>query len=324
MRRAMLRAFGGFMVLLLVLPGTGVRAQGLPTITPINPVSSSRSGLYFQPYRTPSPGRWVTSLSLDYGSAIEYNHVHTADYILDSELLRVSLGLSRDLGSRAFLLFDGSIAGAYDGFMDGILDWYHGALGIRMGERERRPKDSFLYRISFPDGRTVQRSGSNLFLQDIRVGFGVRPTAMLQAVFSMTLPTSTAPAGYGRGVPSANVLTTLRAPLGQRVWYEGSAGAGYTPRHGAFSDRQKELFVAVTSGIRIAVWGRHSLFANLFYHSPYYQATTLPSLDRRELSLDFGWILHTKGAGEWRVGMTEDLEPGGPGIDLVLRVGRVF
>jgi hypothetical protein len=66
------------------------------------------------------------------------------------------------------------------------------------------------------------------------------------------------------------------------------------------------------------------LYANLFYHSPYYQNTTLPALDGRDLSLDFGWILAERGGSEWRVGLTEDLEPGGPGVDLVLRLGRSF
>jgi hypothetical protein len=41
----------------------------------------------------------------------------------------------------------------------------------------------------------------------------------------------------------------------------------------------------------------------------------------RELSLDFGWLLATAGGAEWRLGMTEDLDPSGPAIDLVFRLG---
>jgi hypothetical protein len=99
---------------------------------------------------------------------------------------------------------------------------------------------------------------------------------------------------------------------------------GYTPSHGDLANLQRTTLVAVSSGLRYRVWGSQSLFGNLFYHSPYYHDTSLPSLDRRELSLDFGWILETRGGGEWRVGLTEDLEPGGPGVDLVLRLGRTF
>jgi hypothetical protein len=312
------------LVILALATPAGAWAQGLPSFAPLNPMSSSRSGLYYQPLREPAPGRWATALSLDYASIIEYNQLPQADYVLDSEVLRMSLGLSRDLGARTFLMVEASAGGAYAGFMDGFLDWYHSALGIRVSERDRRPRDRFLYEITLPDGRTVQRSRSNLFLDDLRVGLGFRPSSGLQTVVSLTVPTSTGPVGYGRGVPSLNLLNTVGAELSPRVHYEGSLGLGYTPTNGSLARLQRELFVAVTSGARVMVWGHNSVFANLFYHSPYYQDTTLPSLDRRELSLDFGWIVQTRTGVEWRVGMTEDLEPAGPGVDLVLRFGRTF
>jgi Protein of unknown function (DUF3187) len=309
--------------LLLALPRLA-GAQGLPEYAPLNPISASRSGVYFQPYRDPAPGRWTTSISLDYGSLIEYNRLPRADYILDSEVLRLNFGLSRDLGARAFVTLAGSLGGAYDGFLDGFLDWYHGALGIEVTERERRPRDEFRYAITLPDGTAVQRARSDLFLHDLRLGLGLRHNSMLQTVLSLTLPTSTGPDGYGKGVPSVAALNTLRATLDPRLVYEGSLGLGLTASSGRMPESQKEIFVAASSGLRLRVWGRQSLFANLFYHSPYYRATTLPGLDLRELSLDFGWILQTRRGGEWRIGMTEDLEPGGPGVDLVLRFGRTF
>jgi hypothetical protein len=66
------------------------------------------------------------------------------------------------------------------------------------------------------------------------------------------------------------------------------------------------------------------LFGNLFLHSPYYDETLVPALDRREFSFDFGWILAGAEGKELRLGMTEDLEPGGPAVDLVFRVGGRF
>ena len=311
-------------LVLLLLPHEKGWCQGLPEFAPLNPMGSSRSGLYFQPFRDPVPGRWVATLGVDYASVIEYNRLPAADYILDSELLRVGLGLSRDLGARSFLTVGAAVGGAYAGFLDGFLDWYHGALGIEVSERESRPRDKFLFTVTLPDGRTVTRSRSDLFFEDVRVGLGMRHNAMFQTVLSVTLPTSTGPEGYGRGVPSLAVLSTIRSRLNPGLLYEGSIGLGYTPAEGRFPEGQRELFLAVTSGMRFRVWGRQSLYANLFYHSPYYYDTTLPALDLRELSLDFGWILQNRRGGEWRVGLTEDLEPGGPGVDLVFRFGRTF
>lgn len=311
-------------VLLIAAPAGDALGQGLPSYAPLNPMGSSRSSLYFQPFVDPSPGAWDMALTMDYASTIEYNRLPPADYVLDSELLRLNLSARRDLGRRTFLLLDVPFGGAYSGFMDGFLDWYHGTLGITVIERERRPTDQFLYTVTLPDGETVSRSRSDFFLGDLRLGLGVRHQGGVQTVVSLTLPTSTGPEGYGRGVPGVAVLNTLRRQLAPKLLYEGSVGLGFTPRHGAFLEGQREMFLAATSGLRIRIWDRHSVFGNLFYHSPYYRNTTLPALDGRELSLDFGWILETSGGDEWRFGLTEDLEPGGPGVDLVLRVGRTF
>jgi hypothetical protein len=309
---------------LLLAAAPHAEAQGLPEFSPLNPMASSRTGLYYQPYRDPAPGRWTAAFSFDYASVIEYNRLSQADYVLDSELLRMSLGLTRDLGPRTFVTLNGALGGAYAGFLDGFLDWYHGRLGIRMSERERRPKDQFLYTVTLPDGRSVSRSRQNLFIDDLRFGLGIRAGSQVQSVFSLTLPTSTGPQGYGRGVPSLSVINTMRAAVTPQLGYEGSLGLGFTPAHGDMTEGQRELFLSLTSGLRWRVWGHQSVYANLFYHSPYYRETTLPALDRRELSLDFGWILRTSQGGEWRLGLTEDLEPAGPGVDLILRLGRVF
>jgi hypothetical protein len=311
------------LVLILARPSAG-QSQGLPDFAPLNPVGSSRSGLYFQPYREPAPGRWTGSVALDYASVIEYNLLPRADFVLDSELMRLNLGVSRDLSARTFLLVDAALGGAYEGFLDRFFDWYHGALGIRVSERELRPRDQFLFAITAPDGSIVRRARSDLFLRDLRLGLGVRLNPMLQTVVSVTLPTSTGPEGYGRGVPSLSLLSTVRARPNPRLLYEGSIGVGFTPRYGGLAELQRQAFLAVTSGLRARVWGRQSVFANLFYHSPFYDGTSLPALDLRELSLDFGLILEARQGGEWRIGLTEDLEPGGPGVDLVLRVSRTF
>jgi hypothetical protein len=299
-------------------------AQGLPGLAPVNPVAASRSGLSFEPYRDYRPGRWSVQLGLDYGSAIESNTYPAATYLLDTELLRLRAGVTRDLGPRAFVLLDGELAGAYGGFLDEFLDWYHGVLGIEMPEREERPFNDFLYAVALPDGPSAARRASDLYLGDLRVGVGYRILPVLQSIIAVTLPTATGPEGYGRGVASLNLLNTVRAPLNPRLIYEGSLSAGYTASHGTFSEVQRELLLAASSGLRLRFWGRQSVYGNLFYHSPYYEETSLPSLDRRELSFDFGWLLTTGGGTEWRLGMTEDLEPGGPAIDLVFRLGARF
>jgi hypothetical protein len=310
------------LALLLASPRTA-SGQGLPAFAPMNPLATSRSGLSFLPYQEARRG-WTVTVALDYASTIEDNSTIAPGYLLDSELLRLRIGLRRDLGQRTFLVLEPQVRGAYPGFLDGFLEWYHGLLGIEVPERERRPRNSFLYRVGLPDGRVITRRPDDLFLGDLRTGVGFRLLPAFQSVLLLTLPTGTGPDGYDTGVVSFNLLNTVRATLNPRLHYEGSLSAGYTPTHGPMADFQHSFLLAGSSGLRLRVWGRQSIYANLFYHSPYYDGTLLPSVDRRDLSLDFGWILAAKDAREWRLGLTEDLEPGGPAIDLVFRLGARF
>ena len=312
------------LLLLLSLVASPAPAQGLPAYAPINPAAASRTPLSFQPFRPYRPGRWAVAADLSYASTIESNLLPTATFLLDSELLRFWLGLSRDLSPRTFVLADAEVLGAYPGFLDGFLEWYHRLLGIAIPERERRPRDAFGYIVDLPGGPRLQRRPDDAFLGDLRLGLGFRPYRAVQSVLVVTLPTATGPAGYGRGVPSFGLLNTVHLPVGRAAAYEGSLSAGFTPTHGALAGVQRELMVAASSGLRLRLFGRQSIYGNLFYHSPYYHGTTLPSLDRRELSFDFGWIVGTGGASEWRVGMTEDLEPSGPAVDLVFQLGGRF
>jgi len=307
----------------LVLPVAG-QAQGLPAFAPINPMATSRSGLAFEPYYAARPGKWSGSISLDYASTIEVNERPAATYFLDSELLRVRLDLVRDLNPRVFLKAGVELDGAYAGFLDGFLHWYHNLFGFDIPERDKRPRNAFLYEIALPGRAAIFRRSSGLFLGDIRLGSGYRWRPGVQSIAYLTLPTSSGPEGYGRGVVSWNLVNTIRAPLWHRLMFEGSLGLGYTPTHGDLASVQRETMVSASSGLRFRVVGRHSVYANLFYHSPYYRGTTLRALDRRDLSLDFGWALARKNGGDWRVGMTEDLEPGGPAVDLIFRLGRSF
>lgn len=297
------------------------RAQGLPAYRPVSPVADSRTALGFEPYRTAGPGRWSGSLALDYGSAIEHAFKPSARYDLDAEILRLRLSVVRAVGVRGFVGLDAGVGAGYPGFLDGFLDWYHGLIGITLRDRERRPQNAFLYQFELPDGQLLTRRSTGVFLGDARLSAGMRLGRHLQTVATLTLPTSTAPAGYGRGVVAGGVVTTVRAPLGRRVVYEGSLGAGYTPRHGDLIAYQRTTFLSGSSGLRWRFWGRQSIYGNLFVHSPYYHDTTIAALDLRELSFDFGWILATRAGREWRLGLTEDLEPSGPGIDLVFRLG---
>ncbi|MBA2627088.1 MAG: hypothetical protein H0U85_03680 [Gemmatimonadales bacterium] len=300
---------------------SALHAQGLPLHEPLNPTAAARSGVYAQPYVTFSPERWRVSVTTAYGNAIESESSRGASYLLDAEVSRTTFAVTRDLSAAHFLRVDAAITGAYSGFADGFFAAYHRLIHYTQPERLARPPNTFAYDLSLPGGPRISRSRYAVAAGDVRVTLGIRHSRKLQSVLSVTAPSATGPAGYGRGTFSLSTIHTVLLPLSSRIAWESTLGAGVTPRHGPLAPFQRALFGSASSGLRLRLWGAESAYGYLFYHTPYYHSTTLASLDRRELTGDFGWIHQGRAGRAWYVGLGEDFGSGDAGIDLVLKVG---
>jgi Protein of unknown function (DUF3187) len=312
--------------LAISLTPAALGAQSLPILHPSNPVAESRTGLYFQPVVAASPG-WRFATALDYASMVEIGFRGTladTSYLLDAEVLRLNLSATRDLGPRYFVTGEAWVGGAYNGFLDGFLNWYHGLFGIRFPEREDRPRNTYAYFYRDVAGRQYRFGRNNFGLGDVRFGLGRHHASGTQSVLSITLPTSTLGEGFRRGTPSVGLLNTYRATVTPRLVYEGSASTGFTPRHGELARFQNRFFFLGTSGIRWRTTGGLWSFGNLFLHSPYYSGTGAGQLDRWDFTVDFGWMIRGKSGREFRFGMTEDLWPSGPAVDANFRLGMTW
>lgn len=310
-------------VLAFLAGGAPLRAQSLPFHRPLNPFSATRSALAHQPYESYAPARRSFVVTLEYGNAIEYDIPTTAptSFLLDAEFMRASAAWRRELSPHAFLTIRGELGGSYAGFADGFFVWYHDLINFEQPERSARPRNVFGSELDLPDGRRIVREPTPLTFGDVEATVGFRHSLTQQTAITVTLPTATS-GHFGRGVPGAGVVHTLRVPLRPMLTFEGSIGAGVTPRHGELADYQRTLFLSGSTGLRLRLWGGESIYGFFFYHSPRYVGTTFPSLDRREITGDFGWIRRARDGSEWRVGFSEDLAPGDAGIDLILKVGR--
>ncbi len=298
-------------------------AQGLPAYASMNPMVNSRTGLATQPYLSPGR-RWRVTALIDYASMIEYAAPpsSTAAYLLDAELLRAELTVTREVGGNAFLLGQTSLNAAYDGFLDGFIDWYHDLFHFPTGARKIRPRNRFGDSLNIPGGPRFDRTSPGTYLGDLRLGAGLRHSAHWQTMLSATLPTNTGPDGFRRGTFSINAVTTLRSEFAKgRLTYEGSLGVGMTPAHGELEEFQHATFLMVSQGLRARVAGPFHLYTNLIYHSALYRDTGTSELDARELTIDLGGFFKFRRGPEWSVGLTEDLEPSGPAIDVSFRLG---
>jgi hypothetical protein len=286
----------------------------------MNPMVQRRSGLATLPW-VEAGKRWRVSWLTDYASIIEFADLPAVQYLQDAELLRLELTATRGIGSRGFLLVSGSLQGAYDGFLDGFLDWYHDLTGFEVAPRKLRPRNAFAYEVAIAGEPPAEYQPSGAFLGDLRVGAGLRHSRHWLTAFWITLPTNTGPDGFRKGVPSFNATMTLRSDFGNRFTYEGTLGAGYTTSHGDFRELQQSLLLMVTQGLRARVTGPLHLYANLIYHSALYHDTGTRALDARELTIDTGGFLKFRRGPEWILGLSEDLEPSGPAIDVTFRIG---
>src|ERR1051326_8522769 len=144
---------GGAAALVCLTSALGTRAsaaQALPPYGSMNPMVFSRTGLETQPCG--APGRWRVGVLLDSASPIEYTVTPPLIYLMDAELLRLNLTVTREVRKNVFVLGEGSFNGAYDGFLDGFLQWYHNLVGLQVAARKIRPKNTFGYELDLPDG----------------------------------------------------------------------------------------------------------------------------------------------------------------------------
>lgn len=307
-------------LVLFVLGSEALHAQGLPAYRSISPVMASRSALGFQPVVAQAPG-WHGSFQFDYGNVLESQTREHADIVLDGELMRAELTLSRSFG-RWFVQGALPLESAQRGKLDGFINWWHGVFGFNESVRAGRRKDLYEYFIALPDSDSVRWDEGGPALGDARLTFGFHHSPAWQTVFVASLPTNGRPDGWGLQTVALGLSTTGRVELAKdRLMLEGSLGAGYTPAAGRFREYQRTAFVSASAGLRLRVVGQQAVYTNLLFHSAAWQNTTLPALDNQDVSLDFGFLLKPGNGPEIVLGMVEDPYAFGPAVDLVLRAG---
>lgn len=314
-----MRLLPAFALLLAAVP---LAAQDLPPFVPVNPIIAARSPLYAQPIIGAAPG-WRFRLVTDYSNVIETGtSVDRREYLLDAELLQMDLWVTRDLSPQAFLLGDLSVRGGYDGHLDAFLNWYHDLIGLPVPARNRRPEDTFGWKQTLPDGRVIERSRPGTFLGDLRVGAGVR-FGRSQLVGTVTLPTASASGdGWGRKAVGVAGSLTSRLAQGDRLIVDGGLSAGWTPTQGPLAEYQKSAFLGGMIGSRWRFSGSQSLYATVAFQTANWKGTGWSSVDGRDVTLDAGGLVNfKKGWPEVQIGITEDLAPRGPAVDVGFKVG---
>ena len=294
--------------LLVLLPAVALPpvAQGLPAFAPDQPGRRlAQRTLASSPTASPSPGRWSLGSALDYASAIEYNDAPPRDYVLDTELLRLRLRVARDLGPQTFVLLDAQVGGALrrvPGRLPRLVPRPARHRGPRSASAARRTSSSTrIDAAGRQRGRSGTRATCSWATSGSALGLRLRPALQTVALADASDLHRTGGLRARRGL-GGRCSTRCALRSASRLIYEGSL------RRGLHADARplspvpaRATFVAASSGLRSGSGASSRSTGTSSTTRRTTRDTTLPSLDRRELSLDFGWMLATKGgaSGGW-------------------------
>ena len=309
--------------LLVVLAAGSASAQDVPPYVPANPVLASRSALYAQPFISRHEG-WQLRYVADYYNAVEVSQ--SADAVLrqtifDAEVLQGDFWATRDISPRVFVIANLPVRGGYDGVLDGFLNWYHKTIKLAVPARDQLPTNVFQWSFVLPDS-TVNRTKPGTFVGDVRAGVGVR-MGRSELIGTVTLPTATlGDDGWTRHVVGTSIAITTEVVRTSRLVLDAGGSAGFTPTQGALSKYQRSAFVSGLVSTRWQFLGRQSLFGTAWAQSGNWHGTGFAAVDDPVVSLDFGFLLRPWMRGpEVQLGMTQDLAPHGPAMDVGFVLG---
>lgn len=296
-------------------------AQDIPPYVPVNPVLQSRSALYAQPHVGRVEG-WKVRTVTDYTNAVETTKSPDGrDYVLDAELLQLDLWLTRDVSPTVFVIGSVALRNGQAGYLDGFLNWYHDIIGLRVPARNQRTENRFTWEFEL-DGETIVRERA-AFIGDARLGAGVRLGERIQAIATVVLPTATTGEdGWSRKTVGTSLAVSARAVETARLALDLGASVGYTPTYGDLARYQRSVFGGGMVAGRWRFAGRQAVFATLWGQTPNWGDTGFATMDRAEVTLDFGALLQVGGGfPELQLGLTEDLLPRGPAVDIGFKIG---
>jgi hypothetical protein len=242
--------------------------------------------------------------------------------LLDAEIGHLTFAGTLKLSPQLFLLAMGGVQGAYAGFMDDFLNWYHGLFGIPYPARAMRPINKFAY--YFQTGTERQSfKPVGLTLLDTTLGVGWMLGERLQLLTVVVVPTAYVD-GYASHTVEFGAMLTYQTPfLWSWLQLQATLGVGATPRAGGglLQPHQNVVFDSLSLGLKARLSERNFLYANFFLQSPIYKNTGDPPLDISDGSLDFGWMFRTDSDWEFFAGITENPIANGIALDVVFVLG---
>lgn len=230
---------------------------------------------------------WSAALDL----TTEYYNAATAteSVLQDGESARFALTWRAPLGETLEWNLELPLLVLGGGFMDRMIEDWHGWFGLPNGGRELAPRDRYQYRYVRNGVTQLDVTGSGTYLGDVRAGLGWQWSESTALRAQLKLPT-----GDGGALAGGNA--------GLALWFDhalgfadGSRWSGYLSAGGSAIDEPEVLadlqpraaaFGGLGLGYRVSE--RFSIASQLYAHSALFRDTELDGLKKPGLQFVLG------------------------------------
>ncbi len=274
----------------------------------------------------PSRGDLETTLALEYSNTFFDRHNSRWNVLMDMEMLVTDVSLVYGLTSRVALRLDVPFVSMGGGFLDGFLENYHDAIGTSNYGREKRPKNTFEYRVSKDGLLWVQGDEGTMQMSDMTMSTQIKLfgpfdnyTMSGSLLLSLKLPTGNQTLGLSSGRYDAGIYLPLRwsAHPWSFLAMPGAALINDPETRGAHISARNSF--SMFGGVAYDYSQDTTWLVQLNYYTSPIEETGLNALDKGSLELAVGF--HHRLAEDWimEFAFCEDLTLALP--DFNLRMG---
>lgn len=271
------------------------------------------------------------TVAVDY-APVYFSHANDAwRFLMDMEMTTVDLVLSYGLTPRLALRAELPLVSMNAGFLDGMLEAYHDAIGVGNYGREQRPDNAFAYEISREERPWLKGESGSLSPADLTLSAQWQmlprrnPRAWAaSAILSLKVPSGNANQGLGSGRFDYGLYVNADRRIAPWSWY---VMAGMAFNHdpdtlGARVEARPSLSLFTGLGYQYSARTTWLIQVNS-YTSPI-RRTGISEVDNPSVELALG--LHYQAEKNWGVEFAfgEDLTRAAPDFSVRLGVRHQF
>lgn len=228
---------------------------------------------------------------------------------LDMELAELNIKVRKTFYDSLELGIDLPFVSFSGGFMDPMVNDFHGTFGFSDYGRKSRPDNAFLYEVKRNGVTIVRGEPGEIGISDIRLSAKKAVISSDPAVslkLSVELPTGDAKKGFGSGNFGTDITLLLDKKFGESIMTYYNLGIAFPGDLDGYQTVKMRSFIFGCVALEMAAWKNVNLLTQLSLQESPYPKTGIKNIDATATLLTFGGRYITKSGGSYEFTFTED------------------